>query len=442
MSIKKVRARYFYWGVCPGLRSVRPPTFALSRSTPFALRPSPFGLTPGGVLEFREGVRGGKGGWGGGVFSFIRTHEVKNFLIYLSTLIHFSVDFFMYFRLNYRKTHRSVEMEFEFFEELLQDNQHSSYELDEKLTFYERGGKLCSCGTVIKCEYSRRFKPEYSKCKECKSADKLYRKTTKMSLKRDHMLARKDAAKKERELKRSLSKQRLRLLAALTRRIRELSGERKERYRIILDKARQGRLNKLNSNPFKLCEHCQEEKRLSEFPIKRRTGRPVGRVCLQCKELKRIARHEEWERARQAKEEEKLKRKMLRPVAMTPSQLRSRKRELKRKYRRDPMHRVNRSFSESIRSQLRAIRSGKPRGGWKGLVNYTLLDLKQHLEQQFVEGMSWDNYGKWHVDHIRPKSSYNFTSTSDPQFLECWSLDNLRPLWAEDNIRKGAKWNP
>lgn len=53
--------------------------------------------------------------------------------------------------------------------------------------------------------------------------------------------------------------------------------------------------------------------------------------------------------------------------------------------------------------------------------------------------MAWENYGKWHVDHIKPKCSFVYLSEKDSQFIECWSLANLRPLWAIDNLQKSAK---
>lgn len=83
------------------------------------------------------------------------------------------------------------------------------------------------------------------------------------------------------------------------------------------------------------------------------------------------------------------------------------------------------------------------RGGnhWEDLVNYTLDELMTHLESLFAEGMSWDNYGQWHVDHIRPKSSFNFESYVDSEFKKCWALENLQPLWGEDNLRKNSKWD-
>ena len=53
--------------------------------------------------------------------------------------------------------------------------------------------------------------------------------------------------------------------------------------------------------------------------------------------------------------------------------------------------------------------------------------------------MTWDNYGKWHIDHIVPISVFNYTKTEHEDFKRCWALGNLRPLWAFDNISKGAK---
>ena len=64
-----------------------------------------------------------------------------------------------------------------------------------------------------------------------------------------------------------------------------------------------------------------------------------------------------------------------------------------------------------------------------------------HIESQFKEGMSWKNHGihGWHIDHIRPISSFNFESCNDPEFKECWALENLQPLWAKENLSKSNK---
>lgn len=74
------------------------------------------------------------------------------------------------------------------------------------------------------------------------------------------------------------------------------------------------------------------------------------------------------------------------------------------------------------------------------LLPYTLDDLIRHLEDKFQEGMTWENYGEWHVDHIKPMSSFNIQSPEGKEFQECWSLDNLQPLWGKDNLIKGSRY--
>jgi hypothetical protein len=76
---------------------------------------------------------------------------------------------------------------------------------------------------------------------------------------------------------------------------------------------------------------------------------------------------------------------------------------------------------------------------WESLVGYTLEELMKHLENQFKPGMSWENYGEWHVDHIIPKVAHHFNCSTDKAFLLCWSLNNLQPMWAVDNLSKRDK---
>lgn len=71
-------------------------------------------------------------------------------------------------------------------------------------------------------------------------------------------------------------------------------------------------------------------------------------------------------------------------------------------------------------------------------INYlgcSLEELKQHLEKQFKEGMSWENYGKWHIDHIIPLSS----AKTEEDLYKLTNYNNLQPLWAKENLTKGKK---
>lgn len=68
------------------------------------------------------------------------------------------------------------------------------------------------------------------------------------------------------------------------------------------------------------------------------------------------------------------------------------------------------------------------------LIGCTVEELLIHIEMQFQDRMTWDNYGEWHLDHIIPCASFDFSKT-EAQF-ECFNYKNLQPLWAEDNFKK------
>jgi hypothetical protein len=106
-----------------------------------------------------------------------------------------------------------------------------------------------------------------------------------------------------------------------------------------------------------------------------------------------------------------------------------------KKYKTDTTFRLRYIISRAI---SKSIKNNKNGYHWEDLVGYTLDDLKQHLEKQFKDGMSWDNHGYdgWHIDHVIPQSWFKFKSYDDPEFKQCWALCNLQPLWAEENIRK------
>lgn len=123
------------------------------------------------------------------------------------------------------------------------------------------------------------------------------------------------------------------------------------------------------------------------------------------------------------------------------------------RYRSDPEFRVKELLRQSMRRKRRgrelviaktfrrAIRlDTRASSSVEEFLGYTAQDLRSHLGSLFADGMSWDAFmrGEIHIDHIRPVSSFDLAD--DEQIKECWSLANLQPLWAADNMRKGAKW--
>jgi len=110
------------------------------------------------------------------------------------------------------------------------------------------------------------------------------------------------------------------------------------------------------------------------------------------------------------------------------------------KTRTDPKFRLNKNIRNSIYLSLKNKNISKNGRPWESLVNFTLEELMIHFESLFQSGMTWENQGKWHIDHIKPISLFNFESINDPEFKKCWELNNLQPLWAIDNIRKHNKY--
>ena len=118
-------------------------------------------------------------------------------------------------------------------------------------------------------------------------------------------------------------------------------------------------------------------------------------------------------------------------------------REYKRKYEKnrkdtDPLYKLISNFRTAIYQVLKENNINK-NGHYFEILKYTPEDLILHLETKFTDGMTWDNYGEWHVDHVKPISSYIILEIGDDEFMNCWSLNNLQPLWGKENISKSNK---
>ena len=105
---------------------------------------------------------------------------------------------------------------------------------------------------------------------------------------------------------------------------------------------------------------------------------------------------------------------------------------------RDPIYKLISNFRTAIYTVLKESNVDKY-GHYFDILQYTPEQLITHLELQFKDDMSWDNYGIWHVDHMLPITSFDIREMGDEEFMKCWSLDNLQPMWGEENIRKSNK---
>ncbi len=117
-----------------------------------------------------------------------------------------------------------------------------------------------------------------------------------------------------------------------------------------------------------------------------------------------------------------------------PEKAREQKRRHYERMKEDPQFKLIRSIRRGIWRSLKGIKSTHIT-----LLDFSIADLKKHLESQFKSGMSWDNYGDWHIDHKIPIAAFNFSIPKHPDFTRCWSLKNLQPLWAKENCSKQGK---
>ncbi len=118
-------------------------------------------------------------------------------------------------------------------------------------------------------------------------------------------------------------------------------------------------------------------------------------------------------------------------------------RQIKRDYERkrkasDPLYKLITNFRTAIWTVLKESNVDKY-GHYFDVLQYSPEELINHLEKQFKDDMTWDNYGIWHVDHKLPITSFDIQEMGDEEFMKCWSLDNLQPMWGEENIRKSNK---
>jgi hypothetical protein len=97
---------------------------------------------------------------------------------------------------------------------------------------------------------------------------------------------------------------------------------------------------------------------------------------------------------------------------------------------------INFKLSCSLRTRLNnALKGNYKSGSAVRDLGCSISELKQHLESKFQDGMMWDNYGEWHIDHIKPLASFNLIDRK--HLLEACHYTNLQPLWAIDNLSKG-----
>ena len=206
---------------------------------------------------------------------------------------------------------------------------------------------------------------------------------------------------------------------------------------------------------YKFCIKCGEKKDTSSFYIDNQKSDGFCCYCKECiksyrkKNKEKIAYQKKICRERHKDEVRNYQLKYNKDnreiIKKRRHDFRKRNRKKINEYERNrrrnnPRVRLRYNISSMMANRLRRRISNKGDKPIFSFLPYTLNDLMEHLESRFKPEMSWSNYGKWHIDHIIPDSLFNYTSINDEEFQRCWSLNNLQPLWAEENIRKSNNY--
>jgi hypothetical protein len=107
-----------------------------------------------------------------------------------------------------------------------------------------------------------------------------------------------------------------------------------------------------------------------------------------------------------------------------------------KKYLQNPINKIIHNIR--IRT-IKALKRNTKKGHTIELIGCSIKYLKYYLQLKFTKGMNWENYGYkgWHVDHIRPCSSFDLSKKVEQ--YKCFNYKNLQPLWYLDNLIKGTK---
>jgi hypothetical protein len=212
---------------------------------------------------------------------------------------------------------------------------------------------------------------------------------------------------------------------------------------------------------MKICTKCKLEKEESEFYSDKRNVNMGGlrAVCKKCTnqyqtEYQKEEKSREYQKLYGTVEGRKLlcQRSIARKRYYDSIEYRELKRvhdnEYKREYQRIGNGRgyQKRYYHDNIQYRLScilrkrlyfALKNDIKVGSAVRDLGCTIQELKKYLEERFQLGMSWSNYGEWHIDHKYPLSKVDLTDRE--QLLKVCHYTNLQPLWAGENIKKGNK---
>jgi len=106
----------------------------------------------------------------------------------------------------------------------------------------------------------------------------------------------------------------------------------------------------------------------------------------------------------------------------------------RKKYAEDINHRLAVRLRIRVWFALKGVTRGKSA---TSLLGCSMQDFRNHLASKFTDGMTWENYGDWHIDHILPCASFDLSDIEQQKI--CFNYKNMQPLWASENQSKGCR---
>jgi hypothetical protein len=180
---------------------------------------------------------------------------------------------------------------------------------------------------------------------------------------------------------------------------------------------------------FKKCHRCNKVYKLCEFSFDIKSLDCLSHICKKCNNTASTCR----------KNKDRQRYRDLQKIKRNTDEYREKQRKYDSKRRKILKNKINNNISRSIRKCLKINKYDGKKRKWEICVGYTLKELKLHLESLFQDGMAWENYGEWEMDHIIPISFFDIKDINDESFKKCWELNNLQPLWKFENKIKGSK---
>lgn len=119
----------------------------------------------------------------------------------------------------------------------------------------------------------------------------------------------------------------------------------------------------------------------------------------------------------------------------TPERIESRKTIRNWRLKNDPKYIVNYTIRGMLNRVIKCTKQNKNTNTFK-MLGYTAEEFREHIEGRWMQGMSWENHGEWHIDHIKSIKAHIDEGVTDIKIIN--ALTNLQPLWAFDNLSKGA----